>query len=301
MYRRWLHYYCIAVALATLFLIVAGAAVVSHEAGLSVPDWPLSYGKVMPDMRGGVFYEHGHRLVATTVGFLTVVLATLLAIYEDRPWIKRLGFLAVGLVIAQGLLGGLTVLLKLPPQVSMAHAALAQAFFTLTVAIALFTSRSFRDPVIPMPDAGWPSLRTLAAVTPVAVFCQLILGAAFRHKAAGLIPHILGAMIVLTLAMMAGLIVILQYRNAQLRLWGWLVLVITSLQVFLGIGAYITRLMAADSLTPQGPMVFATVAHVATGAIVLASASMLAIQTRRHLTKAVPAPAHQQETVSAIS
>src|SRR2546423_6762019 len=140
MESRWLRGFTKFVAAATLFLIFAGALVTSTESGLSVPDWPLSYGKVMPPMVGGVFYEHGHRMVATTVGILTVVLAIWLARREPRRWVRRLGLLAVAAVVAQGVLGGLTVIFLLPTAVSVAHACLAQTFFCLTVAIAVVTS-----------------------------------------------------------------------------------------------------------------------------------------------------------------
>src|SRR5687767_5859274 len=126
---RALHRYAIVTAVATLLLIVAGGLVTSTESGLSVPDWPLSYGRLMPPMVGGVFYEHGHRMVATAVGLLTVVLAVWLARREPRPWVRRLGWLALAAVVAQGLLGGLTVIYLLPTAISVAHACLAQAFF----------------------------------------------------------------------------------------------------------------------------------------------------------------------------
>src|SRR5437867_1095975 len=114
MYNAWLHRYTILLAVCTLFLVIAGAAVTSHEAGLSVPDWPLSYGKLMPPMIGGIFYEHGHRMVATTVGMLTIVLAIWLWRTDRRRWMRRLGFIALVAVIAQGLLGGATVIFMLP-------------------------------------------------------------------------------------------------------------------------------------------------------------------------------------------
>src|SRR5690242_9212674 len=126
MENPWLHRYAVALSVCTLFLVVAGASVTSHQAGLSVPDWPLSYGQVMPQMTGGVFFEHGHRMVATTVGFMTVILAIWMARAEKRAWMRMLGYAAVGAVILQGVLGGLTVLLMLPPVVSIAHACLAQ-------------------------------------------------------------------------------------------------------------------------------------------------------------------------------
>ena len=109
-----MHRFAVFLAVSTLFLIVAGASVTSNEAGLSVPDWPLSYGQVMPEMKGGVFYEHGHRMIASAVGFLTVVLAVWMWRSEERKWLKRVSFIAVGAVILQGVLGGITVLYLAP-------------------------------------------------------------------------------------------------------------------------------------------------------------------------------------------
>src|SRR3954463_1862952 len=132
------HRFAIFVACCTFFLLVAGALVTSNDAGLSVPDWPLSYGSLTPPMVGGIFYEHGHRVIAATVGLLSIVLAVWLWRVESRAWVRWLGIAAVGAVVAQGILGGLTVLFFLPPAVSSAHAALAQLFFCTILSIALF-------------------------------------------------------------------------------------------------------------------------------------------------------------------
>src|SRR6185369_14369732 len=120
MKSSWLHRYAILVAVCTLLLVLAGASVTSKEAGLSVPDWPLSYGQVIPDMTGGVLFETGHRMIAGVVGMLTVILAIWIASVEKRAWLRRLGGAAVTLVIAQALLGGATVLMLQPPPVSIA-------------------------------------------------------------------------------------------------------------------------------------------------------------------------------------
>src|SRR3954463_15523843 len=117
-YRKGLHAWSIVLAACTLVLVVAGALVTSRDAGLSVPDWPLSYGKLMPPMEGGVRYEHSHRMVATTVGLLTIVLAVWLWRIDPRRWMRRLGLVALAVVIAQGLLGGMTVIFMLPKPVS---------------------------------------------------------------------------------------------------------------------------------------------------------------------------------------
>src|SRR4051795_4969149 len=140
-----LHRFAVLLAVSTLFLVIAGASVTSNQAGLSVPDWPLSYGQVMPEMKGGVFYEHGHRMIASAVGLFTVILAVWLWRAEKRTWLRKLGLVAVIAVIIQGGLGGMTVLFLLPKAVSISHACLAQLFFSTTVAIALFTSSGWQN------------------------------------------------------------------------------------------------------------------------------------------------------------
>ena len=181
----WLHRFSVVTAAATLLLVAAGGVVTSTDSGLAVPDWPLAYGLVFPPMVGGILYEHGHRIVATLVGLLTVGLAIWLWKREQRNWLRRLGLLAVAAVICQGVLGGLTVLYLLPTPVSVAHACLAQTFFCLTVAIALFTSPGWQSsPEVP-PDGDRIALRTLALATTIVVYVQLFLGAVVRHTEAG--------------------------------------------------------------------------------------------------------------------
>ena len=140
-----LHRFAKFVAACTVLLILAGSLVTSNDAGLSVPDWPTSYGWSMftfpPSMWvANILYEHGHRLIASTVGFLTIILAAWLWMADSRRWMRFLGLAALGAVVAQGVLGGLTVLFFLPPAISTAHAALAEIFFCITISIALFTS-----------------------------------------------------------------------------------------------------------------------------------------------------------------
>jgi cytochrome c oxidase assembly protein subunit 15 len=180
-----LHRFAVATACATFCLIVAGGLVTSTGSGLAVPDWPLSYGQVMPPMVGGIFYEHGHRMVATFVGFLTTILAVWLWRREDRRWVRWLGYAALVAVVVQGVLGGFTVLFLLPMPVSVAHAALAQSFFCLTVILALVTSPGWRSHVA---QESLPLFRTraLALLATGGVLLQLILGAVMRHSEAGL-------------------------------------------------------------------------------------------------------------------
>src|SRR6185295_9097080 len=177
---RALHRFAVATAVATLALIVAGGLVTSTESGLSVPDWPLSYGRLMPPMVGGVFYEHGHRMVATTVGILTIILAAWLSRREPRAWVRRLGYGALAAVVAQGVLGGLTVIFLLPTAVSVAHACLAQTFFCLVVAIAVVTSPRWRDAEKSRPGA----VTRIGVATVALIFLQLMVGAVMRHTKA---------------------------------------------------------------------------------------------------------------------
>ncbi len=185
----WLSRYAAATAVATLGLICAGGLVTSHGAGLAVPDWPTTYGYNMfffPISRwtGGIFYEHTHRLIGSLVGFMTIILAAWLWVKEERRWMRWLGALALLAVTVQGVLGGLRVT-ALMPQLGIFHAALAQMFFTLVAAIALFTSRWWMDTAKEMP-AEVSALRRLYIIMVGFIFVQLVVAATMRHEHAGL-------------------------------------------------------------------------------------------------------------------
>jgi cytochrome c oxidase assembly protein subunit 15 len=288
----WLHRYAVVLAVCTLILVAAGALVTSKEAGLSVPDWPLSYGQVMPPMTGGVAFEHGHRMIATTVGMLTIALAVWLWRVEERSWMRKLGWIALAGVILQGIFGGLTVLLLLPPAVSVTHACIAQLFFSTTVAIAMFTSRSWHEGAASVNDHGWPSLRSMAVATPVLVLAQIALGAAFRHRLIGVMPHVIGAMLVLLAILLFAVFVLHQFPGHHaLRKAARALLLITFAQIVLGVLAYFARLEAAANPVI---MVIATVAHVAMGGLTLAASVALAIQVLRNVrARGVEEPAPQ--------
>jgi len=178
-----LHRLAVATAGATLVLLFLGGLVTSTGSGLAVPDWPLSFGQVFPPMVGGVLFEHGHRLAATAVGCLTVVLALWTVVGDGRASVRALGLLALLAVVLQGVLGGITVLYKLPLAVSVTHACLAQTFFCLTVTLAPVTSPAWS---VPRPRRSPGALGVLAGLTTGAVFGQLVLGALMRHMHAGL-------------------------------------------------------------------------------------------------------------------
>ena len=193
-YNRNLHRYAVFTACCTFLLLIAGALVTSNDAGLSIPDWPLAYGTLAPPMVGGIVYEFSHRVMATCVGMLTIGLTAWLWSAEDRSWMRWLGVAALGGVIAQGILGGMTVRMMQPPPVSAAHATFAQLFFSTVVAIAFFTSDWCQSVVKEMEDTGTPRIRDRCNVDFArCISVQLILGAAFRHKAFGLYPHLASA------------------------------------------------------------------------------------------------------------
>ncbi len=290
--NRGLNRFCILVACATFFLIIAGALVTSHDAGLATSDWPLSNGQFFPKMVGNLFWEHGHRMVATSVGMLTIVLAIYILTKEKRQWVRRLGMFALIAVIAQGLLGGLTVKLMLPLAVSTAHATLAQLFFCTTVSLAVFTSRSWMG-ARPLPEEkGILPLRYLCTAALVTIFLQLILGATLRHSATWdqhlptelILAHIGGALAVVFALGSASLTVLRRHKGEIfLTRPATMAVALLIVQLFLGLGAYLTRLASPNDPQPLNPMVGVTVAHVTCGALVFATTIVLTLRTYKIL------------------
>jgi cytochrome c oxidase assembly protein subunit 15 len=286
------HRFALFLSCSVVVLLMAGALVTSHDAGLAVPDWPLSYGTFFPPMVGGIFWEHGHRVIATVVGLLTIVLAILLAVKEPRRWVRNLGWTALGLVIAQGLLGGLTVKYLLPPPISTAHATLAQLFFVTVVSITLFTSRWWQSDLPQLDDPASPRLRTLAAVTASAIFIQLILGAGFRHGAFGIFPHMIGAVVVLFLVVFTGRTVRKRFGKVRdLRRWGILLQSFLGIQILLGLAAYWAVVRAAHEAQPTFLYVVLTVAHVLGGALTLMASVVLTLSCFRMIRDDATVPA----------
>jgi cytochrome c oxidase assembly protein subunit 15 len=292
-----MHRFATFVAGLTVFLVLAGSLVTSTGSGLAVPDWPTTYGWNMftfpPSMWvGGIFYEHGHRLIASTVGFLTIVLAAWIWRADHPRWLKRLGAVALATVIVQGLLGGLTVVLFLPDAVSTAHAALAEIFFCMTVAIALFTSRRWLRGDDAVDDA---TLRWLASATTALVYVQIVIGAAMRHSDAGLaIPdfplmfgglvpdrwdakiavhfaHRIGALIVsVAIAALVGHVWHHHRRRSLLTRPTSLLALLVVVQITLGAQTVLSeRHVAVNS------------AHVVCGALVLATSLIVTLRTWR--------------------
>ena len=311
----WLHRYAKLVVCSTVVLIAAGGMVTSTGSGLAVPDWPNTYGWFMfsfplEKMVGGILYEHGHRMIASTVGFLTIILAIWTWRVDPRSWMRKLGFAALGAVILQGLLGGLTVLLLLPAPVSIGHAGLAQLFFCCTIALALFTSPGWQ---MPRGVADDPRLRSLALLTTALVYVQILLGATMRHNAAGLaIPdfplafgslvpprwnaqiaihfaHRLGALVVLCAVLATVFRVWRDHRaDAQLRRPAVLLALLVLIQGTLG------AFVIWSALQP-----IINTAHVANGALVLGTSLVLTLRSFRPLFADTPATAGRYSPAAA--
>lgn len=293
----WHHRYAWFVMACTVVLIAAGGMVTSTGSGLSVPDWPTSYGWnmftfPMSKWVGGIRYEHSHRLIASTVGMLTIGLAIWTWRVEPRRWVRRLAFAALGAVILQGILGGITVLFFLPPAVSIGHAALAQLFFCLTVTIALVSSPGWRNAVDPVDD---PRLRRVAAATTALIYAQILVGATMRHNNAGLaIPdfplafghlvppawtpqiaihfaHRVGALIV-SGSILATAAHIFVHHPRRLELLRPAIALVLLALVQVTLGAFVV-------LSGKNPFINTT--HVVTGALVLGTSLAVTLRTFR--------------------
>src|SRR5215467_7624171 len=304
-----LHRFAVFTACTTVLLIFVGGLVTSTESGLSVPDWPTTYGWNMftfPFSKwvGGIVFEHGHRLLASFVGLLTVVLAVWTWLKESRKWVRWLAVGALGTVIMQGVLGGLTVIFLLPAPISTAHACLAQTFFCLVIGLVLFTSPAWKRglPEITQQTSGI-RLPVLCATTTAAVYVQLLLGALMRHTGAGLaipdfplalghiIPpftsekvvihfaHRVGALVVATMIIWTFSRIHSGYPDRRL-LHRPAVVLLVLLVVQLTLGAL--TVLTAKSVVP-------TTAHVATGALILGTSFLLTVRAFGMVTKRRPA------------
>jgi len=269
-------------------VITAGALVTSNDAGLSVPDWPTSFGYLVkvPHFVGGVRYEWSHRMLAGTLVTLTLAIALSTWLVERRRWMRWLAAGAFCTVIAQAILGGLTVLLFQPPAVSTAHATVAQTFFCIAVAIALFTGRKWieEQPQVEF-DSRRPSLITLTLLSIFVLYVQLVLGGMFRHHGMSWWPHVLNAAIVSFVLAWTAIRAISAYSHIEaVRRPAIILISLLITQLCLGFTAFLTRVAwGRNTVQPELPMVASTVAHVAVGALLLATTVVLAIQVWRHV------------------
>jgi cytochrome c oxidase assembly protein subunit 15 len=283
------------------FVIFAGAQVTSTGSGLAVPDWPLSYGMLFPPMVGGIFYEHGHRLVAGTFGVLTLIQAVWIQLWSSRAAsplsssgatgrLRKLGWALLGTTIFQGLLGGLTVKLLLPKPVSVSHGLVAEIAFCIAVSTAFFVSRFYND-LQSVERGNAPIGLTTALVA--AVFLQVFAGAVMRHRGAGLaipdfplsfdriIPpfanfdvvinyiHRLGALTVSVLVIVTAVRLLRFAKGHPLRELAMILLVVVAGQLFLG---------AYTVWSGKQPVI--TSFHVMNGAITLALSVVIALTSR---------------------
>ena len=273
--RRFSKFVCFA----TLFLIFVGGMVTSTGSGLAVPDWPLSYGTLFPPMVGGIFYEHAHRMVAAGVGMVMLGLAVWLGAKEKRRWVRTLGFWALAAVVAQGVLGGLTVLFFLPTAISVSHALLAQSFFIVTILIAYSqsTERQARD-VNPVGDeisnGVNPKVLKLSLLFSALVYVQLLLGALMRHMSSDpavsrlFYIHLLGAAAIAVCLSLLNIFCIKWYGEERR------ILSTLSLLDLLFLTQLVLGLLTV--LTQKSPTV--TSFHVVTGAAVLGASVILILR-----------------------
>ena len=281
----WSHRIAVLTAAMTLPLLFFGGLVTSLKVGMVVPDWPTTFGHNMflypwSKMVGGIFYEHSHRLLGATVGLLTIVLAIVLWLTEQRQWLRRLGLVALIAVILQGVLGGLRVVL-IEQKIAIIHACLAQAFFALIASISLFTSAEWQADRPESPSRDTEKIQQLGLLTIGLIYGQLILGALFRHTGAGLSLHILGAVAVFIVTF---LLVdhVQQYHATQRPLLrsGILLRRLLLLQVGLGLFTYVMKYLAPSGpLTPQA--VLLATSHVIVGAFMLVTSVRFTLRAYR--------------------
>lgn len=267
----------------TVILLVAGALVTSNEAGDSVPDWPVSFGRWLISSNNfvaNVRYEYSHRFIAGIVGVTTLLLAVWAYVSERRSWMKKLGLIALAGVVAQAGIGGLRVLFpEHKALIAVPHALVAQSFFAVIVAIAVFTSRSWSSVHEVKTDTASLPLRRLVAASVGAVLIQLVLGAGFRHQAFGIIPHIVGAAAVTALIVAMAVAVARRHGDDDyLARPGKLAVGLLAIQLALGVSAYLARLGSAGDPQPLEPMISLTVAHLVVGGLILATMVVLALR-----------------------
>jgi cytochrome c oxidase assembly protein subunit 15 len=281
---RWPHRIAVVLACATFPLLFIGGLVTSRGVGLAVPDWPTTFGYNMflypwAEMVGGIFYEHSHRLAASFVGMLTIVLAAVFWLREPRPWLRWLGTGALVLVIVQGVLGGLRVVL-LENALAIVHAGMAQIFFALTICLAICTSPSWQQPANPLIRDGG-RLRRLCALTAGLIYLQILFGAVLRHTGARLDAHLLLAALVAVHVVLVMMRVSRHHAAvatvARPALWLFALMLA---QLVLGAVSYLTK-YAGLWIVSFDAIVLLTTTHLGVGALMLAAATILTLRAYR--------------------
>ncbi len=300
---RTVHALAVFCAAWTFLLLAVGGMVTGKEAGLAVPDWPLSYGTVNPPLwwrSENVLLEHGHRLLGWGIGLYAILLAVALQFLDPRRWMRRLGWIAVAAVCVQGVLGGARVQWLLH-YLAAVHGVTGQAFFCLMVALALFTSPSWRrDEALADERPALPALRRRALLALVAVYLQVVVGAILRHSRAGheiayVLPHILVGIVAAGLGIHAAVTAILGAADdGALRRPAVLLGVGLVVQVLLGFGTYFANVRGAGEIGRPAYQWVTGSAHQAMGALVLTTAMVLWLRARG-LRRGAPAEAGRQE------
>lgn len=275
-----LHRYASLTAACAFLLLIAGGMVTSTGSALSVPDWPLAYGQYFPRMTGGVLFEHGHRMIAGIVGLMTLALAVWVWLIEKRRWVCWLAAAAAGGILLQALLGGITVLFSLPPQISIAHAVLGQTVFCLILSIAQVTSPWYlgRDSSANVFVA--PFSIVWFALAAVAVYTQLGLGAVVRHTGQHVMEHILMATMTTGIVLWNSIRTCTQCPDdSALTRPAGLLMILIPLQVILGLCAFILR-FGSQTANGLGPALIRT-SHLACGAAILGVCVILSLRVWR--------------------
>jgi heme a synthase len=277
-YHPGIHKFSVFLVLWTIFLFVFGALVTSEGAALSVPDWPLSFHKFFPDMSGGVFYEHSHRMIAGVMAVCTLILAILIWVKEERRWLGWFAGVAVAGVLVQAVIGGQVVLQFLHYWLPVIHACFGQIVFAAVLSIAVFTSRWWVSEQKQIDDSGSPSMHAVAIINAAVIFFQVILGAGFRHFEIPIWPHIVGAFVVLGVVIWTAIVLRRRFGTSpELSEARVLLHAIVGTQFLLGIAAYWSRLMNASVIRPLPLMVTLTVIHTVLGAILFAFAVLIVL------------------------
>jgi cytochrome c oxidase assembly protein subunit 15 len=310
----WPHRWAVVLVCATFPLVWVGGLVTTTDAGMAVPDWPSTYGYNMflypwQSWLAGpwdLFVEHGHRLLASSVGMLMIGLVIVMWRAGERRWLRNLSLAALALVIFQGLLGGMRVLLD-ERTLAMLHGCTGPLFFAVTVAMVVFTSKSWRVPQEPAGNdlATASVVRGLAVVTCILVYLQLVLGAVLRHVPVDSDPQAFLLAVRFHL-FLAGVLALHIVALASMVLWNyralrplggltWSLVALLLVQVLLGAGTWIVKFAVpawAEGWVPLEPMAnqadgwlqtHIITAHVALGSLLLVTSLSVALYALRLL------------------
>jgi cytochrome c oxidase assembly protein subunit 15 len=302
---RGVYRFAVLTTVFTILLLMAGALVTNNEAGDSIPSWPLAdnHALIPAHFVGGIRFEYSHRVIAGIVSLLTLVLAVWVTRVDGRRLARRLGWTAVGLVIAQALLGGFRVLEGDPSVSATAHATLAQIFFLTIVGLTIYLSPWWHSNSAQFEDRGSPRATALASATTGIILAQVLLGAAYRHGLSDIIPHLIGAAAVTIMVVWVARVVKKRFKESRALRKGVILLhSVFGVQVLLGFAAWWAMTRPIHIVQPTDAFVTLTVAHVLGGALLLGSSTLLMLMCL-HLTSPGPivagSPARPSQAASA--